>query len=77
MIFEIISMNGYGVYVWLAFIFTLINFVVLYSIINLHLKKEERKFQLKFANLTPKKTKSAKMQNTYKEILANTSTSNI
>ena len=77
MINEIISMNGYGIYVWLAFIFTLTNFVVLYSIIKLQLKREERKFKLKFTTLTPEKIKSAKKQNTYKEILANTLIPNI
>ena len=34
MINEIISMNGYGIYVWSAFAFTLISFAVLYTIIK-------------------------------------------
>ena len=40
MILDLISMNGYGVYVWSAFAFTLIGFSSLYFIINLQLKKE-------------------------------------
>ena len=43
MIYEIISMNGYGVYVWSAFIFTMISFVTLYSIIKVQLVKEQTK----------------------------------
>ena len=42
MINEIISMNGYGVYVWSAFIFTMISFVTLYSIIKVQLVKEQK-----------------------------------
>ena len=42
MISDIISMNGYGVYVWSAFAFTLVGFFSLYLIINLQLKKEQK-----------------------------------
>ena len=47
MIHEIISMNGYGVYVWSAFIFTMISFVTLYSIVKVQLVKEQTKFNAK------------------------------
>ena len=77
MIYEIISMNGYGVYVWSAFVFTLINFAVLYSVIKLQFVKEEEKFKSKFANLAAEKKESAKKQKTYKVIIANTSISKI
>ena len=43
MINEIISMNGYGIYVWSAFAFTLISFAVLYTVIKIQLVKEQRK----------------------------------
>ena len=73
MINEIISMNGYGIYVWSAFSFTLISFAVLYATIKVQLAKEQVKFNTKFATLTSEKIESAKTQETYKEILANTS----
>ena len=77
MINEIILMNGYGAYVWSAFIFTLLSFTVLFLTIKAQLVKEEKKFKNKFANLSDKKVKSAIKQETYKEILANLSISKI
>ena len=77
MINEIISMNGYGIYVWSAFSFTLISFAVLYLIIKVQLVKEQSKFNSKFASLTSEKIISAKKQETIRRILANTSVSKI
>tara|TARA_B100001123_G_scaffold386412_1_gene460811 strand:- start:5 stop:238 length:234 start_codon:yes stop_codon:yes gene_type:complete len=73
MIYDIFSMNGYGIYVWSAFSFTLICFAVLYLIIKFHLTKQQEIFNKKFTNLTYEKIQSAKQQKVYKEILANTS----
>ncbi len=77
MINEIISMNGYGAYVWSAFSFTLISFAVLYAAIKVQLIKEQIKFDAKFATLSSDKIETAKTQETYKEILANSSISKI
>ena len=77
MIHEIISMNGYGVYVWSAFIFTMISFVTLYSIIKVQLVKEQIKFNAKYLTLTSDSKKAVKVQQTYKEILVNSSVSKI
>ena len=66
MINEILYMNGYGAYVWLAFIFTLSSFFILYSVIKLQLVKEQRKFDVKFKNLSPEKVELAKKQKTYR-----------
>ena len=77
MINEIISMNGYGVYVWSAFSFTLIGFAVLYLVIKVQLVKEQSKFNSKFASLTSEKIIIAKKQATIRKILANTSVANI
>ena len=49
MINEIISMNGYGAYVWSAFAFTLISFTTLYFVTKLQLLKEQKKFASKFS----------------------------
>ncbi len=68
MINEIISMNGYGIYVWSAFSFTLISFAVLYLVIKVQLVKEQSKFNSKFASLTSEKIKSAKKQKTIRNV---------
>ena len=73
MINEIVSMNGYGSYVWSAFSFTLISFATLYFVTKLQLSKEQKRFANKFGSLNEKKTKAAKSQNINKEILSNTS----
>ena len=77
MINEIIFMNGYGIYVWSSFIFTLSSFGILYSVIKLQLTKEQNKFEIKFNKLSSEKIKLASKQKTYREILINTSVSKI
>ena len=77
MINEIISMNGYGTYVWSAFSFTLIGFAVLYAVIKVQLVKEQSKISSKFVSLTSEKIISAKKQETIRKILANSSVSKI
>ena len=77
MINEIISMNGYGLYIWSAYIFTLISFGSLFLVTKLQLLKEQKKFVSKFSLLNIEKARVAKSQNTNKEILANTLSSKI
>ena len=69
MINEIISMNGYGLYVWSAFTFTLISFASLFLVIKLQLLKEKRKFAYKFGSLNIEKIRIAESQKINKEIL--------
>ena len=71
MISDLISMNGYGAYVWSAFAFTLISFSSLYLIIKLQLKKEQKRFEENFSALTEEKYNVAINQEIYKEILKN------
>ena len=77
MINEILFMNGYGIYVWSSFIFTLSCFGILYSVVRLQLLKEQKKFQIKFNNLASEKVELAKKQKTYRELLPNTSISKV
>ena len=77
MINDIISMNGYGIYVWSAFTFTLISFGVLYTAIKVQLIKEKIKFDAKYLNLNSNKKKAFRAQEAYKEILASNSVSKI
>ena len=57
-------MNGYGLFVWSAFAFTLTNFFTLYIIINRQLIKENKKFELKFNHLEKIKYTKAYKQRT-------------
>ena len=77
MINDIISMNGYGIYVWSAFAFTLISFSVLYTVIKVQLVKEKIKFDAKYLALTSDKKQAVRAQEAYKEILASNSVSKI
>ena len=73
MINEILIMNGYGLYVWSAFIFTLISFASLYFIIKTQYVKERNKFIVKFGTLNSERVSLAKSQGMNKEILSNAS----
>ena len=73
MINEILTMNGYGLYVWSAFAFTLVSFASLYFIIKTQYVKERNKFIVKFGTLNSEKVSLAKSQGMNKEILSNTS----
>jgi len=77
MINDIISMNGYGIYVWSAFTFTLISFAVLYTVIKVQLVKEKIKFDAKYLTLTSDKKQAVRAQETYKGILTSNSVSKI
>ena len=69
MINEILFMNGYGLYVWSSFIFTLLSFASLYFVIKTQYVKEKNKFIAKFGTLNSERAAFAKT----KEILSNTS----
>ena len=74
MINDLIYMNGYGLYVWSAFLFTLISFTTLYLIIKIQYVKEKNKFLIKFGALDSKKAEAARSQNINKEILSSSQT---
>ena len=73
MINEILSMNGYGLYVWSSFAFTLLSFVTLYIVTKNQYVKEKNKFIAKFGTLNSERAAFAKSQRINKEILSNTS----
>jgi len=73
MINEFFLMNGYGVYVWSAFAFTLISFVFLYVVTKIQFNKEKNKFISKFGTLNSERAAFAKSQSINKEILSNSS----
>ena len=73
MISELLFMNGYGLYVWSAFAFTLLCFTSLYVVIKIQYTKEKKKFIAKFGTLNSEKASFAKSQVTIKKILSSTS----
>jgi len=77
MISEILIMSGYGFYVWLSFIFTLLSFGTLYYVTKIQLNKELKSFEAKYKNLDFNTAEIAKKQEIYKEILSSTSSSKI
>ena len=70
MMIEMLNMNGYGLYVWSAFSFTLISFLGLYLVTKIQFIKERNKFIQKFGALDTEKAKIARSQNINKEILS-------
>ena len=73
MINEIFFMNGYGLYVWSAFIFTFLSFTSLYVVIKMQYIREKNKFIAKFGSLNSERATFAKSQKINREILSNTS----
>ena len=70
MINELLYMNGYGLYVWLAFSFTLLSFMTLYMITKNQFIKEKEKFILKYGALDAEKARAARSQTINREILS-------
>ena len=73
MINEIIFMNGYGLYVWSAFVFTLLSFTSLFVVIKIQYTKERKKFITKFGTLNSERAIFARSQSINSEILSNIS----
>ena len=48
---DLFIMNGYGLYVWSAFAFTLFIFLILYKVTSRQLIKEKAKFARKYETL--------------------------
>ena len=71
MINEILFMNGYGLYVWSSFSFTLLSFISLYVVTKIQYSKEREKFIAKFGTLNSERAAFAKSQSINKEILSN------
>ena len=70
MINELLNMNGYGLYVWSAFSFTLLSFTTLYIIIKVQYTKERNKFIAKYGTIDNQKAKLSRTQIINQEILS-------
>ena len=63
---ELFTMNGYGLYVWSAFTFTLFNFFILYKVTSRQFNREYAKFAKKYKSLNSDKVILAEKQSTNK-----------
>ena len=61
---DLFIMNGYGIYVWSAIMFTLFNFFILYKVTSRQYNKEYAKFAKKFSSLNSDQIISAEKQPT-------------
>ena len=73
MMVEFISMGGYGIFVWSAFIFTFAFCLFLYLKTKKELKSQETMFSYKVKNLSAKQVKIVKKRKTTKQILVGSS----
>jgi len=55
MIIELLTMNGYGQFVWPAFIFSFLSCLFLYLKIRIEFKKQEKIYLLEFRSMEAKK----------------------
>ncbi len=67
--FEIFIMNGFGIYVWSAFVFTFLVCLFLYVRTRKTLKKLEKNFIKEANNLSEEQFEDIKKQKITKEIL--------
>ena len=70
---EFFILDGYGQYVWPAFIFTFISFATLYRITKKELQKHEKMFLSEYNELYTAKIKSTEANKTTKEVLSGSS----
>ena len=70
---EFFILDGYGQYVWPAFIFTFISFATLYRITKRELQKHEKMFLSEYKKFYTAKIKSTEANKTTKEVLSGSS----
>jgi len=70
MIMELLSMNGYGQYVWTAFIFSFVSCLYLYLKTRIEFKKQEKIYLLEFGLIEAKKIQFNKRKKSTEEALS-------
>ena len=66
---ELLTLDGYGQFVWPAFIFTFVSCFLLYLKTKKELNKQEKLFLLEYKQVTTAKIKVAKQKKLLKEVL--------
>ena len=67
---ELLVLNGYGQFVWSAFIFTFVGCLYLYIKTKKELRKYEEMFLIEFSQTPGTKTEVAKQKEFSKEVLS-------
>ena len=70
MFIEILKMNGYGQFVWTAFIFSFVSCFYLYLKTRVELKKQEKIYLLEFGSTEIEKIKFKKRKKSTEEVLS-------
>ena len=71
---ELLILDGYGQFVWPAFIFTFVSCFLLYIKTKKELKRQEKMFLIEFKQMPIIKIEVAKQKKLLKEVLSTTST---
>ena len=66
---ELLSMNGYGQFVWTAFTFSFLSCLCLYLKIRIEFKKQEKIYLLEFGSFEIKKIEFNKRKKSTEEAL--------
>ena len=66
---ELLSMNGYGQFVWTAFTFSFISCFYLYLKTRIEFKKQEKIYLLEFGSIETKKIQFSKRKKSTEEAL--------
>ncbi len=66
---ELLTMNGYGQFVWAAFTFSFASCLYLYLKIRIEFKKQEKIYLLEFASIEAQKIQFNKRKKTTEEAL--------
>ena len=71
---EFLILNGYGQFVWPAFIFTFVSCFLLYIKTKKELKRHEKMFLIEFNQMQIAKIEVAKQKELLKEVLSSSPT---
>ena len=69
MLMELLTMNGYGQFVWPSFIFTFVSCLYLYLKIRIEFKQQEKIYLLKFKKAEVRKIQFDKRKKSREEAL--------
>jgi len=74
MIVDYLTLDGYGEFVWPAFIFTFVSCFLLYIKTKKELKRQEKMFSIEFKQIPIAKIEVAKQKKLSKEVLSSNPT---
>ena len=67
---EFLVLDGYGIFVWPAFIFAFVSCFLLYLKTKKEFKRQEKMFLIEFKQIPVKKNKVSKQKKLSKEVLS-------